>query len=520
MKLIRPKYFFLSALLLTNSIWANSNSLLNQAGSEIDLNSQIQTQKSLNLDNPFVIQLFSAWKAAGLLDMSINQWVELVLNKDYEQALSLILAIREPKMTKIVEATELYLLYKTKKYQTLVNKWIDLSSQSPFLQTELGLSLDQVIGDKSTELLLEQGIFLTDTQMKNLSGLENYPTKFNHSLQAFKALRSGENATRWIGKLEENDPLRMPLAKTALLFYAKDGKLGASGKIIKTVVEPILNKSDDEEEISLYFLSLARLLYQAGALQESRKYYDLIPASSRHYLKARSESLWAHLIERDYSRTKGELASLEMNIFNKEFYPEAYLVSAMANVMLCQFNESRDAINRFVEVNKIWAKEIASNIGNPHAKPIELNYFLMNLNKAEVSLNLEIRSFEEKDPNSVYLSILKEKLSLLEKARASEIQTQWKNRNTLLETALYKIKFVRIELLSRMRQFELNRPIANRDDVKTQLAAGVKRNQLKFKNDGVLFGDELFHMSASITNKCHSATKSAEGQRVNGSVVK
>ena len=72
----------------------------------------------------------------------------------------------------------------------------------------------------------------------------------------------------------------------------------------------------------------------------------------------------------------------------------------------------------------------------------------------------------------------------------------------MLETALYKMKFVRVELLSRMRQYELNQPIANGDEVRVQMAANAKKDQLKFKNDGVLFGDELFHMTAKIKNKC------------------
>lgn len=481
---------------------ANTSSLLNQAGSDIDLNPQIQSQKMLNLDNPFVIQLFSTWKAAGALPMEVNQWVELVLGKDHEQALSLIPAIREAKLAKAVEATELYLLFKTNRFQSFMNRWIEVASASPFLQTELGLALDQVAGINFTEALLAQGVFLTDEHLKKLVKVESYSSRVNHSLQAFKALRTGENAVNWLGKLDEFDSLRIPLSQTALLHFAKDGKLGASGKIIKTVVEPILTKSGDEEAISLYFMTLARLLYQAGALAESKKYYDLIPETSKYFLKARTESLWAHLRERDYSRTKGELATLEMNIFNKEFYPEAYLVSAMANVMLCQFVESRAAINRFVEVNKSWANEIAKNIGNKNAPAIDFSFYLMNLNKAQVSLASEARMIEENNPQSSYLAPLKEKMMLVQTTREKEIQTQWKNRQTLLETALYKMKFVRIELLSRMRQFEMKMPLASGDEVRVQQAANAKRDQLKFKKEGVLFGDELFHMSASIKNKC------------------
>lgn len=481
---------------------ADSNSLLNQAGSEIDLNPKIQTQKTLQLDNPFLIQLYATWKALGPIEMSSNQWIELILNNENEKALSTIGLIKDAKMNKIVEAAELYLLYKTRNLQTFTNRFIEISAKSAFLQSELGIALDQIASPNFTSLMLNEGIYFTADQNQKLKIIENYPSKVNYSLQAFKALRSGETAINWIGKLDENDPLKLPLANTALLFYAKDGKLGASGKIIKSVIEPILAKSNDEEQISLYFMTLARLLYQANALSESEKYYSLIPESSKYFLKARTEKLWAHIKARDYSKTKGELGTLEMKVFNQQFYPEAYLVSSMANVMLCQFNESKAAINRFIESNKFWAKEIDKNIGNSNALPIDNNFFLANYSHLEKSLKTEVERLEKQNSNTNYIKILKDKLAMIDDAKKAEIQSQWKNRKTLLETALYKMKFVRVELLSRMRQYELNQPMANSDEVRVQFAANAKKDQLKFKNDGVLFGDELFHMTAKIKNKC------------------
>lgn len=502
MKMRFNKFFALAFIVFSLNTAANSNSLLNQAGSEIDLNPKIQSQKTLNLDNPFLIQLYATWKALGPVEMSSNQWIDLILNNENEKALSTISLIKDPKMAKIVEASELYLLYKTKNLQTFTNRFIDISAKSPFLQSELGIALDQIASPQFTSLMLAQGLYFSPDQIQKLKLIENYPAKINYTLQAFKALRSGETAINWIGKLDDNDPLKLPLANTALLYYAKDGKLGASGKIIKSVIEPMLSKSNDEEQISLYFMTLARLLYQANALSESEKYYNLIPESSKYFLKARTEKLWAHIKARDYSKTKGELGTLEMKVFNQQFYPEAYLVSSMANVMLCQFNESRAAINRFIEANKFWAKEIDKNLGNANAAPIDDSFFLTNLSLTEKNLKLEMDRLEKLNSNSTYLQNLKDKLAMIDDARKAEVQSQWKNRKTLLETALYKMKFVRIELLSRMRQFDLNQPIANSDEVRVQLAATAKKDQLKFKNDGILFGDELFHMTAKVKNKC------------------
>jgi hypothetical protein len=494
----------ISSLVILSSFnaFADSTTLLNQAGSEIDFSSQIQMQKQLNLDNPFVIQLFSSWKAMGPVEMQSNQWIELILDKQHDKALSLLPSIKDPKLAQIKQASELYLLYRTENIQIFLSRWIEVATTTNFLQTEMGIALDQIVGPKATTLLMENGFYVSDEVSEKLKKIETNSSRLNDSLQAMKALRTRENAVMWIGKLAESDPLRMPLAQTALLHYAKEGKLGASGKIIKGVIEPILNKTNNEEELSLYFMTLGRLLYQAGAMAESKKYYDLIPESSSYFLKAKTESLWAHLREKDYSRTKGELATLELSIFNDKFYPEAYLVSAMANVMLCQFNESRAAINRFVDVNRVWAKEIEKNIKDPNAQPVSPNFFISNLEIAKASLMKEKINISSKNLDPGYLPPVEAQILAIDNTIKKEISSQWVNRKSMLETALYKMRFVKIELISRMRQVEMNMKVAGSDEVRLQSAATARSNQLSFPRKGALWGDELFQMSASVVNKC------------------
>jgi len=438
----------------------------------------------------------------GALDNNSNIWVDLILNKQHDQALALLPKVAEAKMITIKQASELYLLYQTGHVQTFVNRWIDVASSTSFLKTEMGIALDQIVGPGSTQLLMVNGFFLSDSIREKLKRIESIPSQMNYSLQALKALRTGENAVSWIGKLDESNPLRMPLAQTALLHYAKEGKLGASGKLIKSVVEPILNKSEDEEELALYFMTLGRLLYQAGALAESKKYYDLIPETSVYFLKAKTESLWVHLREKDFSRTKGELATLELKIFNDKFYPEAYLISAMANVMMCQFVESKAAISRFIDVNRKWAREIETNIGSATAPAVDRNLFIVNLERAIASLQREKLLLEQKKVDASYIAPIDQRVTEAQNTLRKEITAQWVNRKTMLESALYKMKFVKIELISRMRQVAMNMKVDGTDEVSQYSAAVARNNELSFPNDGVIWGDELFNMSASVKNKC------------------
>jgi hypothetical protein len=482
---------------------ADSGTLQNMAGGEIDLSSKIVSSRQLNLDNPFVIQLFATWKSLGRMqEASSDEWIELILDKQYEKALLLSPSIKESKIITLKRASDLYLLFRTGNVQTFLNEWIELASSTTFLETELGIALDQVVGLKSTELLISNGFYIspeTSVKLKKISGV---PSRLNYSLQAFNSLRTRENAVTWLGKLNADDPLRMPLAQTALLFYAKEGKLGASGKILKDIVEPILKNSSNEEELSLYFITLGRLLYQAGALAESKKYYDLIPESSSYFLKAKTEALWIHLREKNYSRTKGELATLELAMFSDKFYPEAYLVSAMANVLLCQFVESRAAINRFIEVNRGVAKEIEMSLADSNAKVITTNFYIENLEKAKLSLLKEKEILVNNKYDSKYLLPIDSQITAISNSIKAEIHNQWVNKKTIIETALYKMKFVKIELISRMRQVEMNMRIAGTDEVSQQSAATARTNQMSFPRSGALWGDELFHMSASVKNKC------------------
>lgn len=488
---------------------ADSSTLLNQAGNEIDLSNKIFAQKELKLDNPFVIQAFSTWKSMGAMnrpeDLVVNNWIELVLNKDHGKALAALNQInpkaQDTKLKSLKDATELYLLYQVGAYQSFLGRFIELSSSTNFLETELGIGLDQHVGKRSTDIILESGFIISDEHKALLKKIEKIPSKVNTSLQAFNALRTRENAVGWIGKLEEGNPLRILLAQTALLHYAKEGKLGASGKIIKGIIEPILVNSNDTEEISLYFLTLGRLLYQAGALDESKKYFSLIPESSLYFLNARTESLWAHLRARDYSKTKGELATLELKMFSDKFYPEAYLVSAMASVMLCQFSDSKASIQRFIDVNKSWAREIDKNLKVEKPSLIKETFFTSHLKKSIESAAKEKNLLQEMSA-PFYQERLDKTLVSASNLYTLEAKQQWKNRESLLAQAMYKMKFVKIELISRMRQAEMEMQIAGVDEVQVQNAAPARKNQMKFPRKGDLWGDELFHINASIVNKC------------------
>ncbi len=501
----------LLSLLLSGIVLGNSNLLLDKEGADVDFSKKLNVRKQLELDDALLIQLYSSWKALGALEPKSNEWMQAIFAKEYQAALQLLPTVTETKIKGLKKPAELYLLYRLGYFQTFLDRWIDHTAKTNFLKTELGLALDQVVGPQSSLMLLNSGFTLTPQMEENLSKVEGeLESRLNISLQAFKALRTGENAVEWIGRLEPQDELRLHLAHTALLAYGKKGMLGASGKLIKKVVEPWMEASEKPEEIALYYMTLGRLLYQARAYQAAASYYQRIPESSKFFLQARTEYLWVLLQTRNFSKAMGELATLKLGVFEDRFYPEVYLASAIGHTMVCQFSDARSAIHQFVTVNKKWAKVIEESIKDEKSPLVEDNFYTQTMHRQLVSLKSEKAKLAQEAENGLKAESYLSSLATNEDWARTEIKRerlrQWTNRKKLLESSLYKMKFVRIELLSRMRAVAegLKDQLPGQDMVQQFAAAPARttKNEMIFPHDGLLWGDELFNLNADVKNHC------------------
>jgi adenylate kinase family enzyme len=499
----RMKKLLLIFLFLSTNVIATTNTLLDQKGSDIDLSSNLRTQKVLNLNDPFLIQLYTSWKAKGPIDIKSNDFFLNTVNHYYRTALVGLQDIKSKESDDLLKANELYLLYKLGHYQTFLGKWIDHSASTSFLKTELGLALDQVVAPHVSRIYLGTGFSLTKEMEKKLLKIEDIPNQINYSLQAIKYSKSGDKAVKWIGKLKKGDYFRVQLAYSAILSYAKQGKIGASGTLIKKIIEPWIEENNNKEDIAFYYLTLGRLLYQAKAFDESLAYYKLIPESSKYFLEARTESLWTHLQKRDFSNSAGELASLKMTVFSKQFYPEIFLASAIGHTMLCQFTDAKKSILGFIKSNKIWGKKIEEALKSKKPTLIRETATTRQMKNQIKNINKELDYFKRKKISG-YDEDLHIRLSYVKILLNEEIRSQWSNRYKILDSALYKMKFVRIELLSRMKAVSegLQNKLAGQDSVSLYQSANLKGNQMSFPDDGMPWGDELFNMSADVINQC------------------
>lgn len=506
-------------LIFTFNSFANNGAglLINDGAENIDLTSKLVKQKMYKLDNPFKVQLFATWKAQRIQDENTNKWVELVLEDELQKAFvnyPLILKRNNTKFQYVMKGTLAYLQWKLNLPHAFTEHWIDMAANADFLNNELGLALDQVIGSSATKWILNNGIVLTNTQKEKLTKIEKQENLMNYAFQAWKNQRKGETSLEWVNKLNSNDPMRIKLIYTAITDYANQGKLDLSGQLIKKAIEPYIENSEDTAEISHYYMTLGRLLYQAKAYEAADVYYSLIPEESKDYMQAQIERTWTAIQRNDMALAKGILSTLELDLFKDTFMPDIYLTRSIVNLKTCQFVEIKKDLNHFVKTNRVWANKIAISLKSDKPEMIDFNVYTkaiidhkntlkaekqrlsMYLNKNLIVDNTDIASFY-KNMSMTY----EQSLVNSNKLQFIENRNQWLNRQKMLDDAIYRMKFVRIEFLSQMRNYALNIPMSNTDKVSTYSAA-PERNEIKFPNDGVLWGDDLFSMTSRVQNLC------------------
>lgn len=498
----------LFVLLLPALTHASGLDLLIGGGGEkkVGTTELVQYQKKISLDDAFKIQLYGAHRSIKVKDIEFDTFVEMILENKYQQALKTSYAIKrtESQMMEILEASKIYLLWKNQLAQTFFDAWLEIANEKDFINTQFGLAIDQIVDGIDSSWFFKNAISINETQLEKLNNLQDKKSYFNDLAQAYSNLRSGERSLELIGKIKANDPIKLKLAQTAIIHYAKTGKLSKSARILKEIVEPALSKTDNIEVLSDFHLTLARLLYQAQAYEAAEHYYKIIPEQSKQYLQANIESLWISLRSHKYEKIKGHLKSLSLDIYKDKFIPEVYLVSSMANLYLCQFSEVKNNIDEFVDQSKMSIKAIEKNLSSGKPDVIHTNDLFYSLAQRSIkNLKNELVHVERMTGQENIKNQIQSHIKLSEARLNQEVRKQWNNRKIILENAIRKMRFVKVEFLSQMRRLNKELKISQMQDSVKTISAGVKKtDKFYFPYDGVLFGDEVFNITSEVKDIC------------------
>ena len=525
-------------LLVTGLILASSNAFA-IGGADVLLNNvstdDASTEKAIvvndrtaestvfegfKLNDPVMVQMFTEWRTAGKLDYEVNSWYMKLLQGKYEQAAHLLSVMNDKMPSELythMKVSEVYLYHKLGLNQRFFDTWVDLLKDKKAVQSRIGMTLWQYVDQQAPGFFSKNGIQISEAQAETIRNVENANTPFFVYANAALALRSGRNAYQSLISLPSGHPFKIPLAQTVILDLARNNELGNAGKVLKKYLEPEIEKVNDPYVLGEYYLNLARFLYQAGAMEAAESYYMKVPNKHPKFTEARAELMWSYLRTGKTADLRGQVASLNSELFSDYFIPEIYVVRSISNLKLCQYGEVEIDFQNFITANKKWAKIIQDKIKEDEPKWSEHKDFFLKLADQKVAaIEQEMKKIEDLGKKSIKATLpavgvqphwsknnkeLAFHLQEVKKQRIVEYKRPWINRERILAEAIKKMKFVKIETMSQIRDLtRKNITLGTGNTASDPLAKANDR--LVFPYDGVFWPDEVLNLKAKAQSLC------------------
>lgn len=509
--------------LLLHTVSGNSN----PAATHPAAPARVQTTYQLN--DPLTVQLHSFVQVTPTSSSLLRDWYADVLSGKLEQAAHrwsvAQKALSEPHRH-AAQSAYAYALWKLNLPRTFFSQWAQMISEPDYLKSPFSVALEQTFSTGIESKLEALALLLEPEQEQAILKLDAARGPHIAILHAWILSRRSIQGKTTLEALTAKTQLRLRLAETVAWGLAQRKDLAQAARVLKDHAEPVLKELQDPHAVSRYFLQLARLLYQAGAYEGAEDYYEKIPAGSPEYLKAREELTWVWLRMGDNQKLRGSLSTLALPIFKEQFAPEIELVSAVTNLKLCFYDAVQKDLDRFMEKNQPFARQIQSALSAASVPPgPEKDYFSELAERSLAALQSEhqrLVAFSERSIESVLPAVgkqahwerssqaLERAIELSKKRLQSEYRRQWKNRAHALQEAIRKMKFVKVEYLSQLRMLARkaaspSEPVAARQDsIQLSSASAVQRNEgeIVFPFDGVIWNDELFRLRSLAQSKC------------------
>ena len=483
----------------------------------------ISDMNGLKLTDTFLHTLFMEWKGEKIASADVNRWFLQIFKGNFNSAAHQWNAIQENIPENLIPAARqawVYLTWRMKLPQTFVDTYMT-AKMSGLPATRLSSALDEVLAREVTmKWTAKERPYLNEAAMTWLLALPT-PMGAELELAAWAGRQNPEHALRLLERVPMGHPLSSQLAATAVLAFARKGEIGEAGKLLKRRVEPELNKTRAAEKLANHYLTLGRLLYQAGAFEASESFYAKVPRGLPEFLPARAERTWTLLRLGRVGDLRGELASLSHQVFADRFLPEVALVRSISNLKLCRYDDVAKDFNAFITTHKVWAQKIQIALNSPEtAKIDEKDFPILTLEKAIKTREAELAQLRKLATDSIraalpavgeqahWVNAQKDVAAALETQKRQLVankQRFWRNREVVLTEAIRKLKFVRLEAMSQVQMAANGAPTKvpemNTDTAK-KIQAAREHGSQTYVMDGVYWPDELFSMHAMAQTRC------------------
>jgi len=182
---------------------------------------------------------------------------------------------------------------------------------------------------------------------------EEYPRQAKNHLYYLMGVRLYDqerlsDARRYFGQISTKSELYLKSKYFEGVIFNQQGRLKSAVKAFRDVIRDAEGVSlRNERELQdvaditdLSLLNVARIYYGIQRFDESSKYYQMIPRSSKYWSESLFEHGWSSFMQNDLNLSLGLLLTTQSPFYSEEeFMPEAKLLRALTFFNLCEYDQ-------------------------------------------------------------------------------------------------------------------------------------------------------------------------------------
>ncbi|MGE3974580.1 MAG: tetratricopeptide repeat protein [Bdellovibrionales bacterium] len=154
-----------------------------------------------------------------------------------------------------------------------------------------------------------------------------------HQLSHIETAEQKKQVKQSLGSLKKNSEESILAQYNLALYEGRNNQLMSAFRRF----ELLKNMDQTVVDQDLIHLNIARLYFEQGDFESSKRTYDLIPKGSDYWLEALEEKAWAEFREKDYDRAESLLYSVLSPVFDGIVGSEPYFVSGYAKLKVCDY---------------------------------------------------------------------------------------------------------------------------------------------------------------------------------------
>lgn len=109
-------------------------------------------------------------------------------------------------------------------------------------------------------------------------------------------------------------------------------------------------------------VSAARKLYKDGKYAEAAEIYANLDQESQDYLRTREELAWSYLRAGDWSKLRGTLSHLNSSLVPLRWRLEGHVMSAMLHLRECQYEKVKEDMNAYQTEMAPFVKKVSREL--------------------------------------------------------------------------------------------------------------------------------------------------------------